>query len=203
MGLSTPGILVVNGTETPGVLERYKKIKLPENWKRVWFQKNVGCNAAANKIVSMFPDEPWYGGLADDEWVNTPDFDKTLITAAGSWNIANANAGRNSEQRVQSFPTFGGDLVRCVGWLALPGLFHWFGENTWEYFDAHIVPRLRVFCKDIAAEHRHFTNSPVEKDEAYSSQDNHRNTDAWTYQHWIESGEPAAIMERIVGQRKL
>lgn len=184
-GMTTPGILVVNGFATEAVRDKYLAIPLPANWKRVVFTANRGCNAPLNWVFKNYKHEPFYGAIDDDEWIETEGWDLKLIEAAGRWKIANANDGVNSQTRIQSFVCIGGDLVRCTGWHTLPGLFHWYGETVWEILDARC--HLRVWCPEIKAEHRHWMNKKAEVDETYRSQEAKRNKDGWRYQQWVDT----------------
>lgn len=181
-GMTEPGVLVVNGVESEEMGRAYHEIDLPANWHFWFLKKNVGCNAPLNMVFEKYPNEPYYAAIDDDEWVETDEWDKKLVTTAGRWKIANANDGWQSERRIQSFVCIGGDLVRATGWHVLPRLFHWYGEQVWEDLDR--VLDLRVWRGDIKAEHRHWANGKAEKDETYRSQDPHRAHDGWVYNDW-------------------
>jgi hypothetical protein len=84
-----------------------------------------------------FPDEPWYGLISDDNLPETAGFEAALVSAAGTWGIASANDGWQSNadpeiSRMQSATVFGGDLIRSVGYLAPEGFKHLYIDDVWE-----------------------------------------------------------------------
>lgn len=180
-GMTEPGILVINGYDgDEDILNGYMDIELPSNWESQLCGNNIGCNAPLNNVFKQFPNEPYYAAIDDDEWVETEGWDKKLVAAAGKWDIANANSDMH---RIQGFVTIGGDLVRCVGWHVLPGLFHWYGEQVWE--ELHKFCNLRVWCKSIKAEHRHWSNGKALLDDTYRSQDPNIAKDREIFEKWM------------------
>lgn len=181
-GISTPGILFVNGCD---MLNEYAKIELPDNWKFLWWEPNIGCNAPLNEVLKRYPNEPWYGCINDDEWPFTPNWDRQLIKAADNWYIANANDGWKASFRLQSFVVCGGDLIRTLGWWVLPGLWHWHGEEVMEVLAQHCG--LRRFCHDIRTEHRHWRNNRAERDSTYISGEENVKQDGVIFQQWLHN----------------
>lgn len=143
-GCTSMGMLFVNGSEeyAKGYLKivredlRSEREILPENWGVWCVSGNYGCLGALNKVFEKFPDEPWYGFIADDEMlIEAPrDWDRRLIDSAGRWGIAHGTEDWNGGKRCQGYPVWGGELVRAVGYWALPGCWHNFGlDSMWEW----------------------------------------------------------------------
>lgn len=191
-GISTKGILFINGCD---MLAEYKKIELPAGWQFMMHDPNIGCNAPLNEIFKRFPNEPWYGCINDDEWVFTPEWDKKLIQAAGSWYVANANDGWKSPARLQSFVVCGGELIRTIGWWVLPGLWHWHGEEVFEILAAHCG--LRRFCHDIKTEHRHWRNNRAVRDATYESGEVNAKQDGVIFKQWLHN-DSAELVNKII-----
>ncbi len=189
-GMTTPGILFVNGGDND-VKRQYGEIPLPDGWARVFHDPNIGCNAPLNEMFRRSPNEPWYGCIDDDEWVETHGWDTRLIEAAGAWNIARADDGWQSDKRLHGFVTLGGDLVRAAGWWVLPGLWHYHGEEVWEVLSRELG--LSVFCWDIQAEHRHWRNNKAQNDSTYQTQGARRYDDMLTFKRWMRHDMPELV----------
>ena len=191
IGCSTLGVLFVNG----GDIMRYQDIVLPTGWKLHNEQHNLGICGAMNRCLKLFPDEPFYGLITDDEWINTPGWDTKLAEAAGSWKIAHANDGWQSGARIHGLVTCGGDLIRECGFWALPGLWHWYVDNVWETL-AHYCG-LRVFCADVHTEHRHWMNRRAEVDKTYLSGEEKMKEDQNVFERWACDGSAEKLVNRI------
>jgi glycosyltransferase involved in cell wall biosynthesis len=191
VGCSTPGILFVNG----GEVMRYHDIILPEGWKLFIQQHNIGICGAMNICFKMYPDEPWYGLITDDEMVYTPGWDTELVAAAGKWKIAHANDHWQSSGRIHSYVVCGGDLVRECGWWALPGLWHWFVDNVWETLARYCD--LRIFCENINADHQHWLNGRAIQDKTYKSGEERMLEDQKVFQNWTNGGAALDLIHRI------
>lgn len=194
-GMTTPGVLIVNGCE---MADAYRQIALPDNWETVWIEQNIGTCAPLNQYFDSHPFEPWYGVIDDDEWVTTPEWDKKLIEAAGSWNVAHGDDGWQSEARLHGFVTIGGELMRAVGYYCIPGLWHWYGEAMWEML-AKEIP-FRRFTPEVRTEHRHWINNRAPVDPTYISGQSRRREDLVVFQNWLNTDFPAAV-QRIKAKR--
>ncbi len=185
VGCSTPGIVVVNGMDD---YQEYQKINLPKDWKMVFLPQNIGCCGAMNWAFHNYPNEPFYGLLCDDEYIYSSGWDTALVAAAGKNRIAHANDRWQSGKRQHLFVTFGGDLLRELGWWALPGLWHWYHDNVFESLsDGLDISR---FCSDIIGEHKHYLAGKAEKDYTYQSGESRNGLDQLVFQHWMINEYP-------------
>lgn len=185
VGCSTPGIVIVNGVDD---INEYRKIKLPKDWQMVVLPQNIGVCGAMNWVFNKYPNEPFYGLVCDDEYIYSTDWDKALVAAAGSKYIAHANDGWQSGKRIHLYATWGGDLIREVGYWAIPGLWHWFFDNQWE----NLVSGLPAvnFCQDIKGAHKHYLAGKTEKDYTYSSGESRAAMDQMVFQNWLITEYP-------------
>lgn len=148
-GLSTPGKLIVQGRDHE---RAYRSIEIPSNWSIEVLPQNVGLCSALQKSFREYPSEECYSVLADDEFVHSQGFDRTIIDAAGRWGISHGNDGWRTDQGwYHTLATYGGDLVREVGWWALPRLWHAYFDNAWQ--DIGAAMGLRRYCTDVRTTH--------------------------------------------------
>lgn len=152
---------------------------LPDNWHMIG-QPRAGLAERHNHALGLFPNEPWYGLAADDLVPLTPGFEQRLIEAAGSDRIAFGPDGINDD-RLVGHCVIGGDLVREIGWLMLPGLARLYADNVWTDI-GHERGCLR-YLPDVRLAHLHFSTGQSAFDETYrkpEADSDKRIYDAWT-----------------------
>jgi len=187
IGCNSVGVLLVNGGDpTP-----YYAIDLPEGWIFRYVKTNLGVCGAMNKILRDYPDELWYGLICDDEFIYTENWDEKLIEAAGEWNIAHGNDGWQSHERIHGYVCLGGKLVRSLGWIALPGLWHWFVDDAWELLARECG--LRRFLPCIKVEHRHWMAGKNVKDDINWLGESRATSDQKVFLTWVRNGAAQAI----------
>ena len=125
-GMTTPGVLIVNGPE-----EGYD-FPLPAGWTKHHEPTNIGFAAALNRGAELFPDAPWYGVLSDDCYPETEGWDAALVEAAGDRNIAHCNDNWHSEVRAAGIVVLGGALARALGCITVRGTWHCYCDDLWE-----------------------------------------------------------------------
>jgi len=192
VGCSTVGIVVINGACTNGL--PYPALFLPDGWISVTLPENIGVCGAMQYAFTHYPDEDFYGLVCDDEYVFTPGWDIILSEAAGNNKIAFGNDGWQSGRRQHGYVTWGGDLVRAVGFLSLPGLWHWFHDDVWEAIAK--AADLNMFCENVRVEHRHYRAGKSEKDKTYEVGMSRAEQDRDVYQAW-RNNEFDATMQRV------
>jgi len=179
----------------------------PEGWVSFLGDRNYGCIGALNKVFEMFPNEPWYGFLADDEFLleGNPD---DIVKAAGSWDIAHGWDDLHKGARLQGYVVFGGELVRAVGYLGVKECFHNFGfDSAWEWLCSpytvlggcnaakiYLVDRVRI-------EHRHAGWGKSKNDECYQKGFSTFEDDRKRFVDW-QNGDMRKAAERIKNARK-
>lgn len=183
MECATPGYVFLNGG-----IKGYENSWLPAGWDVVVLDKNIGALGALNTALEIFPDEPWYGFIGDDEFVNTPGFDEMLIAAAGDWNIAHGNDGFNKGARFQGYAVVGGKLARAVGCLALKECNHWYGfDSMWESL-AQAGACKKIFMPDVRVDHQHPYHGKGKVDSCYELGASQKDIDQQVYFHWLRHG---------------
>jgi hypothetical protein len=148
---------------------------------------------AMQEMFAKFPNEPFYGMLADDLIPKTEFWDQLLIDAAGSNRISHANDIHESEIRI-CHPCVGGDLVRFVGFFGLPVVKHFGTDTFWE--EVHHKCRMNNKLRDVILEHAHFNFGQAVKDKTYEESQALKKTDRAAYRAWTAENLDNTI-ERI------
>jgi len=130
------------------------------------------------EAYDKFPDSDWYGFIADDVVPITSNWDQELIDIAGHDGMA-VPAGGDTTGGCPHF-VLGGELVRSIGWLALPGLDRLYIDTVWK----DIAEQRGVFryMPQIILEHRHFSNGQALFDLTYRK--NNKVQDKVIYESW-------------------
>lgn len=135
-GATETGIIWLN-EDDPSIHE-YHGIQYPEKWSFRYCEPGVrGCAEKLRRAFAEFPNEPWYGFMADDIGIETDGFEQTLIAAAGLWGIASGNdmarARENvMEGRLNGASVFGGDLLRALGYWVPLDFMQLYIDDVWE-----------------------------------------------------------------------
>ncbi len=129
------------------------------------------------EAFETYPDLDWYGFLADDV---LPEVNwESLIETAGRDGLAFGDDGINGERHAAHF-VLGGDLVREVGFLCLPGLSRIYIDTVWcDIARAKGVYRYRP---DVKMPHLHFSNGRALMDATYRKP--RRDADRALYEAW-------------------
>lgn len=187
VGCSTPGTVIINGSD-------YPPLRVPAGWDAIHLSENIGVCGAMQHYFKTHPNEKFYGLVCDDEYVFTEGWDKRLTETASTSFIAFGNDGWQSGRRQHGYVTWGGDLIRSVGFLSLPGLWHWYHDDVWEAIASALA--LNRFCHDVRVEHRHYRAKQAEDDETYRLGRSRARQDCEVYTKWRNEEFPALI-ERL------
>ncbi len=135
------------------------------------------------EALQLFPDSKWYGFIADDVVPETPHWDIKLIEAAGSDGMAVPAGGHEDYTGAPHF-VLGGDLVREVGWLALPKLDRLFIDTVW--WDVAKALNVLRFVPNVVLSHHHFSNKKALYDKTYKK--TRKAEDRAHYDAWRKTG---------------
>lgn len=133
MGISTPGIVIVNDADYAANSEAYDALDLPSGW--------TVCVGAADTFPdkerwalaeAVTPDMQWLGWIGDDCTPETPDFDARMIAQLTGWNFVTVDDRLRAPDKLGTCVAFSADLVRTVGYLSPPGIQHMFADDCWE-----------------------------------------------------------------------
>jgi hypothetical protein len=193
-GLSTPGVLIVNGP-----MDGYDSISLPPSWQLHHEPVNIGFAAALNKGFLVDCDADWYGVLSDDTYPETSSWDSRLVEAAGTRNISHCNDHWHSETRAAGIVVIGGDLVRAIGFLTVPGTWHCYCDDLWESIWADFGNR--KYLRDVSCHNPHPQKGDAPEDEtirlAYGDGFSRMIADGVVFRNWMASDEKRVTWSRI------
>jgi hypothetical protein len=169
---------IVVDLDDPRLLE-YQSIALPFGWN-LHIGPRVGTCQSYNGMFKRFPDEPFYGVLADDVVPETEGWDAQLVETAGRDGVAYGDDGINGEA-LATHSVVGGDFVRKLGFISLPGLVRLYADNVLtELARADGVLRYRG---DVKLTHHHTFNGLAPKDATHEKPE--AGADAQVYHRWL------------------
>lgn len=133
-------------------IEEYSKIArvLPPTWLYVRGRR-MKCPEACQWMFEQYPNEPWYALFGDDVLPQTPHWDKILIEAAGTRKVS--YGFDPSCWPLATHPVVGGDIVRAVGYYAVPSVLHWYMDTLW--YDIAIRLGRLAPVKEVLVPHLH------------------------------------------------
>lgn len=175
--MTSLGVLWVDDDE-----HRYRRIRLPENWIRVDAPRWGSIAPGMDYVLERHPHASQFGWLADDTYPKTEGWDVELEAAAGDWNLSyardlwlseKAKTRRTLERgtNLSSGLCWGGELVRAVGWWALPGVRQAGIDTAWTALCAPL--RLCRYVPGVIVEHRNWRTGkrPRDKGDEWSRRD--------------------------------
>lgn len=170
-------------------LEEILKLDWPKQ-----FSVNVGPRArlgeCMQEMFTAFPNEPWYGMLGDDLLQKTEHWDRSMIEAAGNNDISSANDVHEKRIRI-IHPCVGGDLVRLVGFFAVPGCKHFCVDTFWE--EVHHYFNRGNQLRDVILEHAHVNFGQAVADKTFVESQSLRSQDEAVFKEW-----KAANWDRLI-----
>jgi hypothetical protein len=175
-------------------LETLINLDWPKNFT-IGVGERQGVAKAVNELYLKYPNELWYGFIADDFSPKTPNWDQRLILAAGNSKISYPNDCMG--EKVQHIPTLfcvGGDLVREIGWFGLPDVHHFYVDTVWRFIGDHLNNIFRL--EDVIVEHLHYSAGKSEFDEVYATSSSQYKSDKAKYNNWCKL-KGTVLVERL------
>lgn len=182
-------------------IEQLKQLPWPKQFS-VTIGPRARMGEAMQEMFVKFPNEPWYGILADDVIPRTQHWDQQLIEAAGNHSVSCANEVHEKRIRI-CHPCVGGDLVRLVGCFAIPTVKHFGTDTLWECI--HHCCDLNNRLQDVILEHAHFNFGQSELDQTYVESQAVRRQDKIAYKAWMNENFEAILdrCHQAYGWRKV
>ena len=166
-------------------LPEYLDIDLPNFWG-LEVGPRVPLSIIYNEAYKRLPEAAWWGLIADDVVPETREWDFLLVEEARSDGMAVPAGGHNNQAGAAPHFVLGGDLVRDIGWLALPGLDRIYIDTVWMM----IAKRKGVFRRmpDVMLRHHHFSNGKAPFDDTYRK--HHKPEDRRVYKTFVQGVGP-------------
>jgi len=174
-------------------LEEYLAVTWPTPWNVV-VGPQLRLAPTLNWAFEAYPDEPFYALMADDVHPLTAGWNEKLEEAAGSSFLAYPDDGFH-HQNLCPHHCIGGDLMRAVGWWALPDLIHSFLDTAW-FEIGRITNRLK-YLPDVLLEHRHPIFGKGEMDDTYAFGKDAFSEDRMTFKIWAMGGGLRKAVEGV------
>lgn len=186
---ATDGCLTIHVVLDEADARRYDDTVLPEHWKRCTVPAGTRLGDIFNLLFKAYPNDTYYGMVADDVVPETYRWDTLLRDACLTDKIAWGWDGLQNDA-LPVHPFIGGDLIRSLGWWAAPGLKHWFVDNVWKNLSvdldaARYIPEVRMV-------HHHYLLGKAQLDRTYEEQPCHK-MDQITYENFMRTEYPNTI----------
>jgi hypothetical protein len=182
-----------------GNAELYEGIKYPDTWTIEVLENNIGLVAAANLGFKTFPNEKWYGIICDDQVPLTQEWDKILLDLVTDWNIVStADTLNKDEWRMAGIPVFGGEFIRCCGFIAPPCTWHICCDDWWELVGKTCVNWIK---SDAQSTHMTPETTGIAPDETYKSSYIDFDGQVSQYKQWLEV-HGSQLLDKIKTQFK-
>ena len=161
-GMTAPLVIVIDTRAGD-----YPDLKLPDNVQEV-IRAPWDMADCMRYVFWRYPLETAYGWIADDLIPHTEGWDRLLEMTAASYFLADCEdlfltAADHSHSLCGAF-CWGGDLVRTVGWWALPGVRQAGIDDAWCDICTYGIPALHRFRPDVLVEHLQWRNNKRPKD---------------------------------------
>jgi hypothetical protein len=201
-GMTSAGIVYID--EDTG---QYDNLRLPDNWTVHREPAWGSLQASMSWCYQQYPDASQFGWLADDTYPRTPAWDVQLEDAAGDWCLSYANDLWLSQQNTNAVVSgddltsglcWGGELVRTVGWWALPGVRQAGIDTAWVSICSSLG--LLRYRQHLVVEHKNWRTGKRDRDDI---DDWSRNGDSYIERDiairnaWCASEDYRATLERV------
>lgn len=187
MGVSTPGMVLVNQDEFDQKHSEYGALDLPKGWSVVGVEATC-MHDALRAIYPVVRDSQFIGLLQDDLVPGTPGWDTELIRQLSGWNVVCAYDGRSN--RMAGAIAWSTQLIKELGWIYPPGTKHLYGDDVWETMGRE-AGCLKI-DPSVVTTHQNETYSlnPDETAKAIVSYTEH---DKAVFEEWLKTDKDACV----------
>lgn len=163
-------------------LSEYQKLSIPEEWTINIRAERFTASDAMRALVTAYPRADSYGFLGDDVVFHTKWKDE-LAQAAAPCFIAYPDDCLQHERLCTHF-VCGGDLVRALGYWALPGIVHSGLDWVWMLIGYNVRGLLK-YCPQVIFEHMHYIVGKAASDKVNDFALSHIDNDDAIFQKWM------------------
>lgn len=156
------------------------------------------CPTLNASVEDFINDYDHYAFIGDDHRFRTPDWDlsamEALDTKTNGWGIWYGNDLLKG-QELPTAAVMGGNLVRHLGYMSLPGLTHLYLDDFWKMLGENI--NALIYDNDVIIEHMHFTAGKSEQDQMYAEVNDPKmfHKDSVIFHEWRLNKMPSQVLE--------
>lgn len=173
---------------------------------RIVVGRGIGMNASYNALFDINPDYDFYAPFDDDQHIRTPGWEDIAIAKLhenNDWGLVYGDdLFRHAD--IASAPVLSGKMMRCAGWIGLPGLEHMYCDDVW--MDVARACDGLFYMPELVIEHMHFWNGKAPKDTTYEATNNEKvySHDKRVYDRWKKKELPslAAKLQTLMEKDK-
>ncbi len=166
-------------------LDQYRSIPVPH----IVYEPREYLVGKLNRAALQFADKyETITFLADDQVLKTVKWDKILKTYIDKkgYGIAYGDDTIQGE-RVPTSAMISTNIIKSLGWMALPTSKHLYIDNTWKIIGQAL--EALYYDPEVVWEHHHFLNQKAEVDESYkfSNSEERYKEDGEAFKVWLET----------------
>jgi hypothetical protein len=183
----------------PFLAERVLRQVSPVRRGLGWWTNTIAAELAEGDGIYRFQAR-YLASLGDDHLPVTAGWDTQLIAAieaTGRPGIAYGD-DRVQGENLPTAPVMSASIPAALGWMALPGLDHYWIDNVWA--DIGTAAACLHYRPEVTVEHLHWAAGlGVERDATYDDAAHAGLTGAefYRYRDWADSGGPAHAANKI------
>ena len=174
-------------------LALYQAVSWPEAWD-ILIGPTMRLAPTLNWIFENYPDEAYYGLMADDVRPSPKGWDIVLSESAQEGLIAYPDDGAHGEHLCPHH-CISGDLIRAAGWWSLPGLYHSFLDTVWFAIGREL--NLLRYHPEILLDHLHPIWKKSSMDGTYERGAVKYADDEFIFKQWQMGGGMTDTLARI------
>lgn len=149
---------------------------------------------AWNEGFKAFPDYKFYTLINDDHIFRTPEWEERFMETLKDGGVAYGNDLLQKE-RLATAATFSGDILKKLGYVALPELEHLYIDNFWMEIGRGIGKLF--YLPDVIIEHMHPAAGKAVMDAEYQRSNSNYSHEHRIFNHWLQHQKQIDI-ERIL-----
>lgn len=158
-------------------------------WLRIVMPEGHSTAAKINYAVSLYPNEKFYGLLANDIEVRAPGTLSLLAAACPDYGLSYCSDSIH-DKALATHPCVGGALVKAIGYWAYPKAKHTgidvYLTNLAYEFDGCVYVNGGKFW------HKHYTHERAPFDAVYQRAKDYAAADRAASESWLREGQSAA-----------
>ena len=168
---------------------------LPPTWSRFVMNPDVPTARKINYAVSLYPNEKFYGLLANDIELITDNALTLLAIKCPPFGLSYPDDTIQGAG-LATHPCVSGELVRALGWWAYPQAKHtcidlYLTNTAYDAGGCHYLPEVKFL-------HKHYSANRSIYDEVYQRGDDYKDADRKAAEVW-KAGGAAEALERVKG----